>query len=113
MNFDKLDISAEVKRSLAELEFKEMFPIQEQSIPRMLKGENIIGQAKTGTGKTASFGVPMIENLDWNEKRVQGLIIAPTRELAVQIANDLTNYGKYTPLRVLTVYGGVSIDADQ
>jgi ATP-dependent RNA helicase DeaD len=109
LNFDQLDSSKEVKKGHAELEFKEMFPIQEQSIPKMLNGENIIGQAKTGTGKTASFGVPMIENLDWNEKKVQGLIIAPTRELAVQIANDLSNYGKYTPLRVLTVYGGVSI----
>ncbi len=110
MNFDELDISPEVKRGLADLEFTEMFPIQEQSIPLMMRGENVIGQAKTGTGKTAAFGVPMIERLDWDEKRVQGLIIAPTRELAVQIASDLASYGKYTSLRVLTVYGGVSIE---
>lgn len=110
MNFDELPISAEVKRALAELGFAEMFPIQEQAIPRMLKGANVIGQAKTGTGKTAAFGVPMIEMLDWEEKRVQGFVVAPTRELAVQIAEDLGSYGRHTPLRVLTVYGGVSIE---
>jgi ATP-dependent RNA helicase DeaD len=110
MRFDELDISPEVKRGLVDLGFDEMFPIQEQAIPRMLKGNNIIGQAKTGTGKTAAFGVPMIESLDWNEKRVQGLVLAPTRELAVQIASDMNDYGKHTPLKVLTVYGGVSIE---
>lgn len=110
MNFDELDISPEVKRGLADRGFEEMFPIQEQAIPPMLEGANIIGQAKTGTGKTASFGVPMIERLDWDAREVQGLILAPTRELAVQIADDLSSYGKYTPLRVLTIYGGVSIE---
>lgn len=110
MDFDELNISPELKRGLADRGFKEMFPIQEQAIPRMLEGANIIGQAKTGTGKTASFGVPMIERIDWNAQGVQGLILAPTRELAVQIADDLASYGKYTPLRVLTIYGGVSIE---
>jgi ATP-dependent RNA helicase DeaD len=110
MNFDELPISGEVKRALAELGFTDMFPIQEQAIPRMMKGLNVIGQAKTGTGKTAAFGVPMIEMLDWEEKRVQGFVLAPTRELAVQIAEDLGSYGRHTPLRVLTIYGGVSIE---
>jgi ATP-dependent RNA helicase DeaD len=110
MKFEELPISGEVKRGLAECGFTDMFPIQEQAIPLMLRGRNVIGQAKTGTGKTAAFGVPMIEMLDWSEKRVQGLVLAPTRELAVQIADDLSSYGKHTPLRVLTVYGGVSID---
>ena len=110
MNFEDLHISTEVKRGITELGFTEMFPIQEQAIPRMLEGRNVIGQAKTGTGKTAAFGVPMIEMLDWKERRVQGLVVAPTRELAVQIAEDITSYGRFTPLRVLTVYGGVSIE---
>ena len=110
MNFDELDISPEVKRGLVDCGFKEMFLIQEQAIPRMLEGVNIIGQAKTGTGKTASFGVPMIARIDWNAQGVQGLVLVPTRELAVQIADDLASYGKYTPLRVLTIYGGVSIE---
>ncbi len=110
MNFEDLPVSDEVKKGIAELGFKEMFPIQEQAIPKMLEGRNVIGQAKTGTGKTAAFGVPMIEALDWNEKRVQGLVLAPTRELAVQITEDMSSYGKYMPLRVITVYGGVSIE---
>ena len=110
MNFEELSISDEVKRGLADQGFTGMFPIQEQAIPRMLEGRNVIGQAKTGTGKTAAFGVPMIELLDWGERRVQGLVLAPTRELAVQIATDLSDYGRHTPLRVLTVYGGVSIE---
>jgi len=109
MKLDELDISPEVKKGLADLGFEEMFPIQEQAIPKMMDGVNVMGQAKTGTGKTAAFGVPMIEGLDWKERRVQGLVLAPTRELAVQIASDMGNYGKHTPLRVLTVYGGVSI----
>jgi len=110
MNFSELEISPELKRGIADLGFTEMFPIQVQAIPKMLNGRNVIGQAKTGTGKTAAFGIPMIQRIDWDDRRVQGLIIAPTRELAVQIADDLTSYGKYTGLRVLTVYGGVSID---
>ena len=110
MNFNELPISDEVKRGLVDRGFEEMFPIQEQAIPPMLEGGNIIGQAKTGTGKTAAFGVPMIEAIDWEDERVQGLVLAPTRELAVQIAQDISSYGKYTPLRVLTVYGGVSIE---
>jgi ATP-dependent RNA helicase DeaD len=110
MNFSELDISSEVKRGLEDRGFKEMFPIQEQAIPLLLKGRNVIGQAKTGTGKTAAFGVPLIERLDWGIEEVQGLILAPTRELAVQISDDLTSYGKYTPLKVLSVYGGVSIE---
>ena len=110
MKFNELEISQEIKKGLADLGFTEMFPIQTQAIPMMLKGRNVIGQAKTGTGKTAAFGIPMIQRLNWEDRRVQGLIIAPTRELAVQIAHDLVNYGKYTDLRVLTVYGGVSID---
>jgi len=110
MNFEELPISPEVKKGLADMGFTKMFPIQEQAMPRMLKGRNVVGQAKTGTGKTAAFGVPMIEMLDWGEKRVQGLVLAPARELAVQIAEDVGSYGRHTPLRVLTVYGGVSIE---
>jgi ATP-dependent RNA helicase DeaD len=110
LKFEELLISPELKRGLADRGFGEMFPIQEQAIPRMLEGGNVIGQAKTGTGKTAAFGVPMIEGLDWDVEGVQGFVLAPTRELAVQIAEDLASYGRHTPLRVLTVYGGVSLE---
>jgi ATP-dependent RNA helicase DeaD len=110
MKFSKLPISKELKKGLKELGFDEMFPIQEKAIPPMLEGKNVIGQAKTGTGKTASFGVPMIERLNSSIGKVQGLILAPTRELAQQITDDLNDYGKYTKIRAISVYGGVSID---
>jgi len=110
MMFEELSISAEVKRGLADRGYTEMFPIQEHSIPPLLKGRNVIGQAKTGTGKTAAFGVPMIERLDWKTRNVQALVLTPTRELAVQVADDLSSYAKYTPLKVVVIYGGVSIE---
>jgi len=110
MRFEELPISPEVKRGIAELGFTEMFPIQERAIPPMLKGQNVIGQAKTGTGKTAAFGVPMVERLDWGAKGVQALVLAPTRELALQAADDINSFAKYTPLRATAIYGGVSIE---
>jgi len=110
MKFEELPISPEVKRGIADPGFTEMFPIQEHAIPPLLKGRNVIGQAKTGTGKTAAFGVPMIERLDWKAKGVQALVLTPTRELALQVAEDINSYAKYTPLRAMTIYGGVSIE---
>lgn len=110
MLFKDFLISPEVKQSVADLGFTELFPIQEQAIPPMLKGRNVIGQAKTGTGKTAAFGIPMIERLDWMERRLQGLVLTPTRELALQVAESLNSLAKYTPLRATTVYGGVPIE---
>ena len=110
MKFSQLKISKDLMRAIKDLGFDEMFPIQEKAIPLMLQGKNVIGQAKTGTGKTASFGVPMIELLDPGKKLVQGLVLAPTRELAQQITDDLNSYEKYTNARTVAVYGGVSIE---
>jgi len=110
MRFEELTLSPEVQRGIADLGFTEMFPIQEQAIPPMLRGRNVIGQAKTGTGKTAAFGVPMIERLDWGARHVQGLVLAPTRELALQVTYDINSFAKYTPLRAMAIYGGVSIE---
>ena len=110
MKFDKLQISPELKKGLKDLGFKEMFPIQEMAIPVMLEGKNVLGQAKTGTGKTAAFGVPMIQVLDPEKRAVQGLVLAPTRELAQQITDDLNSYAKHTKVYAVAVYGGVSID---
>lgn len=110
MKFEELPLSQEVKRGVADLGFTEMFPIQRVAIPRLLEGNNVVGQAKTGTGKTAAFGVPMIERIDWGSRRVQGLVLTPTRELAIQVADDINSYAKYTPLRAMTIYGGVSIE---
>jgi ATP-dependent RNA helicase DeaD len=109
MRFSELEISIEIKRAVDELGFEEMFPIQEKAIPELLSGLDLIGQAKTGTGKTAAFGIPMIENLSAEEKTIQGLVIAPTRELALQITFDINSYSKYTKTWATPIYGGVSI----
>jgi ATP-dependent RNA helicase DeaD len=108
MKFNQLQIKDEIKKALKDLGFKEMFPIQENAIPPMLEGKNVMGQAKTGTGKTASFGVPMLEKLDPESGHVEGFIIAPTRELAQQITDDINSYGKYLKTRAVAIYGGVS-----
>jgi len=110
VKFSELPISEELKRGLREVGFEEMFPIQERAIPSMLEGRNVIGQARTGSGKTAAFGVPMIQLFDPNEHKVQVLVLAPTRELAQQITEDLNDYARYTKVRAVSVYGGVSID---
>lgn len=108
-SFEQLPIKGEILRGLNDLGFKEMFPIQTAAINPLLEGRDVIGQAKTGTGKTAAFGVPMIERIDRREDSIQALILVPTRELAQQVASDLSDFGKYLSVKVLAVYGGVSI----
>ncbi len=100
----------EVQKSINELGFDKLFPIQAQAIQPLLEGKDVIGQAQTGTGKTAAFGVPMVERLDPQLRRVQGLIIVPTRELALQVAEHMYAFSKNKRLRVLPVYGGASIE---
>jgi len=107
--FEDLPLSPEILRGIKELEFEELFPIQAQAIIPLLHGRNVIGQAQTGTGKTAAFGVPMLERLRRDDKHVQGLVLVPTRELALQVADHINHFGKYTPLRALPIYGGESI----
>ena len=109
MNFDNLEIKQEIKQALKEIGFRDMFPIQENAIPPMLKGKNVTGQAKTGTGKTAAFGVPMLNNLNPNSGNVEGLVLAPTRELAQQITEDINTYGRHLKAWATPIYGGVSI----
>jgi ATP-dependent RNA helicase DeaD len=108
-SFEQLPVKGEILRGLRDLGFNEMFPIQTAAISPLLEGRDVIGQAKTGTGKTAAFGVPMIERIDPREDSVQAIILVPTRELAQQVASDLKNFGKYLPVKVLAVYGGVPI----
>jgi len=107
--FEDLPLSPEILRGIKELEFEELFPIQAQAIIPLLQGRDVIGQAQTGTGKTAAFGVPMLERLQRNDKHVQGLVLVPTRELALQVADHINHFSKYTPLRTLPVYGGEPI----
>ena len=106
--FDELKIKETILKGIQELGFATPFPIQSQTIPLLLEGHDVVGQAHTGTGKTAAFGIPMLENIS-NGGGIQGLIIAPTRELAIQITNELRKVGKYTKTKIATVYGGQGI----
>ncbi len=108
-SFKDLPLSMEVLRSIEELGFESLFPIQAQAIMPLLEGKDVIGQARTGTGKTAAFGVPMVEQLNPEIRKVQGLVLVPTRELAVQVAGNIRLFAKYAKLKVLPVYGGEPI----
>jgi ATP-dependent RNA helicase DeaD len=108
--FRDLPLSAEVMKGIEELGFSNLFPIQAQAITSLLQGKDVIGQAQTGTGKTAAFGIPMIERLDPKTNNVQGLVLVPTRELAVQVAEHISRLGRYLNLKVLPVYGGEPIE---
>jgi ATP-dependent RNA helicase DeaD len=108
-NFEILPIKREITHGLNDLGFTEMFPIQAAAISPLLEGRDVMGQAKTGTGKTAAFGIPMIQLVDIRDDSVQGIVLVPTRELAQQVASDLKTFAKYLPVKVLAVYGGVPI----
>lgn len=109
-SFRDLPLKMQVLSAIEELGFEELFPIQAQAIIPLLEGKDVIGQAQTGTGKTAAFGVPIVEKINPDIKKVQGLILVPTRELAVQVAQNMKLFGKHVELRVLPVYGGESIE---
>jgi len=96
-------------KGIEELGFRNLFPIQSQAIIPLLEGRDVIGQAQTGTGKTAAFGIPMIERLNPRINTVQGLVLEPTRELAVQVAEHISRLSKYTTFKILPIYGGVPI----
>jgi len=89
--------------------FEEATPIQAETIPLALEGKDVIGQAQTGTGKTAAFGLPMLNKIDSKKKQVQGLVIAPTRELAIQVQEELYQLSKFKKVKMMSVYGGASI----
>jgi len=109
-NFEDLPLTAEVMKGIEELGFSNLFPIQAQAIIPLLEGKDVIGQAQTGTGKTAAFGIPMVERVNPNINRVQGLVLVPTRELAIQVAQHISRFGRYSSLKVLPVYGGEPIN---
>ena len=89
--------------------FEEPSPIQSQTIPILMEGHDVIGQAQTGTGKTAAFGIPIIEKIV-DSRHIQALVITPTRELAIQVAEELAKIGRFKRVKTLAVYGGQSID---
>ncbi|MBF9255583.1 DEAD/DEAH box helicase [Pontibacter sp. 172403-2] len=111
IRFEELPLSPEVQRAIADMGFEEASPIQTQAIPVVLEGRDIIGQAQTGTGKTAAFGIPAIEGIDERDRSVQVLILCPTRELAIQVSGEIQKLAKYKPgISVVPIYGGQPYD---
>ena len=107
--FEELGLSAQLTKALAENGFEAPFPIQEAAIPLVLEGKDVVGQAHTGTGKTAAFGLPILQNIK-PDGPVQALILAPTRELAVQVTTEINRFAKYTGVKTVAIYGGQSIN---
>ncbi|HCO18074.1 MAG TPA: hypothetical protein DIT39_00430 [Tissierellales bacterium] len=111
LRFEEMQLSEGVKKGIKAMGFEEASPIQTQAIPVLLDGRDIIGQAQTGTGKTAAFGIPLLEMCDPHDKTLQALILCPTRELSIQVAEEIGKLGKYMRgLNILPVYGGQPID---
>ena len=111
MRFQDLPLSKEVQKAIDHMEFEETTPIQAQTIPPILAGKDIIGQAQTGTGKTIAFGIPIVEAIRSRSRHVQAIILCPTRELAVQVSEELKRISRYKKeINILPVYGGQPID---
>lgn len=109
LRFNEFGLSEEILKGIKEMGFEEASPIQRECILPLLEGKDVIGQAQTGTGKTAAFGIPMLEMVT-SEKKVQGLVLCPTRELSIQAADEISKLGKYKNVKVLPVYGGASFE---
>ncbi len=111
VRFDQLDLYPQVSACYKEMGFEEATPIQSQSIPVVMSGVDVIGQAQTGTGKTASFGIPLLHKVDPNTKKTQVLILSPTRELAIQVSDEIRNLAKYMHgVKILPIYGGQEME---
>jgi ATP-dependent RNA helicase DeaD len=108
-SFADLSLSEPVARALDEMSYVTPTEIQAKAIPLLLEGHDLIGQAQTGTGKTAAFGIPMVERIDPEDATVQAIVLAPTRELAMQITKELSRIGAHRGVRVAAIYGGASM----
>ena len=110
IKYQESGIDARIIRAVEEMGFEHMTPIQEQAIPVFMSGQDVIGQAQTGTGKTAAFGIPILEKINPENKSLQAIILCPTRELAMQAADELRKFSKYMHgIKVLPIYGGQDI----
>ncbi len=107
-NFTQFDLHPKLLEAITELGYADPTPIQKEAIPLLLAGRDLIGQAQTGTGKTAAFGLPLLQSITSRKQGVQGLVLAPTRELAIQVAEAIASYGRLQEVSVLAVYGGQS-----
>lgn len=111
MKFNEMQLAKNIEKALVDLKYVEATEIQEKTIPEIIKGKDVIGQSQTGTGKTAAFGLPIIQGIDISIKTTQAIVILPTRELAVQVAEELKKFAKYiSGLNIAIVYGGQGMD---
>ncbi|WP_051330793.1 DEAD/DEAH box helicase [Aneurinibacillus terranovensis] len=108
-SFNEFNLKPEIMRGIADLYYKKPTPIQQEAIPLALEGKDLIGQAQTGTGKTAAFVIPLLQTIEPEKKDIQGLIMTPTRELAIQITEDIKELGKHMNINVLSLHGGQDI----
>lgn len=108
--FSELGLSSQLLQAIHQMGYEEATDIQAETIPITIAGKDLIGQAQTGTGKTAAFGIPLVERIDTQNESVQALVIAPTRELAIQVAEELNRIGQFKRVRALPIYGGQDID---
>ena len=110
IRFDELNLDAKILRAVIDMGFEAVSPIQAKAIPLEIEGKDIIGQAQTGTGKTAAFGIPLLQKIDPKNKKLQAVVLCPTRELAIQVADEIRSLAKYMHgIKVLPIYGGQEI----
>ena len=110
--FEELGVSEPIRKAIEELGFEQPMPVQEEVIPYLLGNRNdVIALAQTGTGKTAAFGIPLLQRIDTSSRETQAIVLSPTRELCLQICDDLNEFSKYIPhMHIAAVYGGASIE---
>jgi ATP-dependent RNA helicase DeaD len=108
-NFSEFGLEEKVLRAITEMGFEETTPIQEMAMPIAMENRDLIGQAQTGTGKTAAFGIPLVNKIDVKEEKIVALIMCPTRELAIQVAEEIEKLGRFKGIRSLPIYGGQDI----
>jgi ATP-dependent RNA helicase DeaD len=113
ISFKELGLSPQIQQALDELGFDEPTPIQDQAIPELLGGHDVIGQAQTGTGKTAAFGLPLLQYLDPANDEVQAVVLTPTRELCIQVTQALRSYAEHLDVEIVAVFGGAPIKSQQ
>ena len=110
IKFEDMGLSSEILKAVKYMGFEEASPIQSKAIPLIQEGHDVIGQAQTGTGKTAAFGIPLLEKIDPKSKKLQAIILCPTRELAIQVADEIRNLAKYMHgIKLVPIYGGQEI----
>ena len=110
VKFEDLGLDTRILRAITEMGFEEPSPIQAKAIPEVMSGRDVIGQAQTGTGKTAAFGIPLLQKIDPKNRKLQAIVLCPTRELAIQVADEIRRLCKFMHgIKVLPVYGGQDI----